>query len=329
MIIDVHAHCGSTDYMKLMRSRGTGPRWDGNPYPTRPGAGPPPQSDSPPDIEERLKLMDEAGVQMQVLSNPAGPYLPGAAEAVEGAHILNDAYATLVRQYPDRFAAYGVLPLPHVHESVHEIGRCLDDLGMVGIVMACSIQRERSPVEDEFEPVYEELNRRGAVVYFHPSGNGLCSPLVNDYKMTYAAGAPFEDTLIGVHLIAKRIPERFPNIKFVLSHYGGALPMMLNRLDHEAPPQLEPLAEPPSATARRFYYDTVGHNSQIALQAAYQAFGADHLMAGSDFAILLAFEPYPANFDCISQSALPESDVEKILSGTAVDLLGLKVGAAG
>jgi predicted TIM-barrel fold metal-dependent hydrolase len=269
--------------------------------------------------------MDEAGVQMQVLSNPAGPYLPSEDAAVRGAHILNDAYAKLVRDYPDRFQAYGVLPLPHVRESVREIGRCLDDLGMRGIVLACSIQRERSPVEDEFEPVYEELNRRGAVLYFHPSGNGLCSPLVNDYRMTYPAGAPFEDTLIGVHLIAKRIPERFPNIKFVLSHYGGAMPMLLHRLDHEAPPNLEPLAEPPSATAKRFYYDTVGHNSQIALQAGYAAFGGDHLMAGSDFAILLCFEPYEANFTCISQSGLPPQDIDNILSGNAAKLLGLSL----
>lgn len=212
--------------------------------------------------------------------------------------------------------------MPHVRESVREVGRCLDDLGMRGIVLACSIQRERSPVEDEFAPVYEELNRRGAVVYFHPSGNGICSPLVNDYKMAYPAGAPFEDTLIGVHLIAKRIPERYPNIKFVLSHYGGAMPMLLNRLDHEAPAYIEPLAEPPSARAKRFYYDTVGHNSQVALQAGYAAFGADHLMAGSDFAILLCFEPYGANFDCISQSQLAAADIDKILSGNAKTLLG-------
>jgi predicted TIM-barrel fold metal-dependent hydrolase len=325
MIIDVHAHCGSVAYQEMLVARGAVRRIGVEPYPPRPGEPPPPRDDSPADIEARLRIMDEAGVQMQVLSNPAGPYLPSADAAVEGAHLLNDSYAKLIREYPDRFAAYGVLPMPHVKESVREIGRCMDDLGFAGIVLACSIQRERSPVEDEFEPVYEELNRRGAVLYFHPSGNGICSDLVNDYKMTYAAGAPFEDTLIGVHLIAKRIPERYPNIKFVLSHYGGALPMLLNRLDHEAPPNLEPLAEPPSATAKRFYYDTVGHNSQIALQASYSAFGADHLMAGSDFAILLCFEPYGANFDCITQSGLPQGDIDKILSGNAEKLLGLKV----
>lgn len=76
--------------------------------------------------------------------------MPNADAAVEGAHILNDAYAKVTRNYPDRFAAYGVLPMAHVGESVREVGRCLDDLGMRGIVLACSIQRERSPVEDEF-----------------------------------------------------------------------------------------------------------------------------------------------------------------------------------
>ena len=66
--------------------------------------------------------------------------------------------------------------------------RALDELGLSGVIMACSIQRTRSPAEPEFEPLYAELDRRGGVLYFHPSGNGLCSPLLNDYGLTYAAG---------------------------------------------------------------------------------------------------------------------------------------------
>jgi 6-methylsalicylate decarboxylase len=178
-------------------------------------------------------------------------------------------------------------------------------------------------VEEEFEPIYKELDRRGGVLYFHPSGNGLCSPFLNDYGLTYAAGAPMEDTTVIAHLMARAIPTRFPNIKIVVAHYGGALPMLLDRLDHEAPPRVPGLAEPPSVTARRLYYDTVGHGSNVALWAAWKAFGADHLMAGSDYPVTLYFAQYAANFEHIRNSELPLDDIDQILSGTARRLLQL------
>ena len=127
--------------------------------------------------------------------------------------------------------------------------------------------------------------------------------------------------------MARAIPTRYPRIKIVVAHYGGVMPMILDRLDHEAPPRVPGLAEPPSVTARRLYYDTVGHGSKVALWAAWKAFGADHLMAGSDYPVTLFFEPYARNFDCIREADLPEADVERIMSGTASELLGLSLPA--
>jgi len=325
VIVDAHAHCTPVSYGEfLSRLR---PGRGGEPYPTAAGLVTPPTTDSSDDIRLRLELMDEAEVDMQVLSNPAGPYFPDAASAVEGARAINDSYASLVRAHPNRFAGYAVLPLPHVQESLQELRRALDDLGLRGVIIACSIQHTRSPVEEEFEPIYEELNRRGAALYFHPSGNGLCSPFLNDYGLTYAAGAPLEDTTVVAHLMARAIPTRFPNIKIIVAHYGGATAMLLDRLDHEAPPRVPGLAEPPSVTARRLYYDTVGHGSHIAFRAACQAFGADHLLAGSDYPITLYFEKYGANFEHIRKADLPREDVERILNGNARHLLQLEVSA--
>ena len=104
------------------------------------------------------------------------------------------------------------------------------------------------------------------------------------------------------------------------------MPMLLDRLDHEAPPRVKGLAEPPSVTARRLYYDTVGHGSAIAFAAAEKAFGADHLLAGSDYPITLFFEPYASNFDCIRESGLAPEAIDQVLSGNAVRLLELKAG---
>ena len=106
----------------------------------------------------------------------------------------------------------------------------------------------------------------------------------------------------------------------------SVIPMLLQRLDNQAPSQHPDLPERPSVTARRFHYDTVGHGSQAALLCAWKAFGADHLVAGSDYPVLLAFETYRQTFHYIRESGLPAEDIDKILNHNAQILLGLDHG---
>jgi len=258
-----------------------------------------------------------------VLSPAASPpYAEKEADAVAAARLINDAYADLARKYPGRFNAVVSLPLPHIDASLREMERGLDQLGMLGVSMTCSCF-DRSTAEAEFEPLYQEMNRRRTVLNYHPIQNGICSPMINDYGFTVSVGASLEDAAIVLHLIARRIPERFPNIKYVVPHLGGIIPMLLQRLDNQAPQKHPNLPERPSITARRFYYDIVGHGSQAALLCAWKAFGADHLVAGSDYPVLLAFESYRQNFFYLQESILPPEDVEKILHHNAQIVLGL------
>ena len=127
-----------------------------------------------------------------------------------------------------------------------------------------------------------------------------------------------------LHLIARKLPERYPNIKYVVPHLGGLISMQLERLDNQVPSQHPDLPEPPSATARRLYYDTVSHGSQAALRCAWMAFGAAHLVAGSDYPVLLPFETYARTFDYIRESDLPAEDIDLILNHNAQRLLGLE-----
>jgi predicted TIM-barrel fold metal-dependent hydrolase len=268
--------------------------------------------------------MDEAEVQMQVLSPAASPpYAEKEADAVEAARLINNAYAELATQYPNRLAAFVSLPLPHIDAALREMERGLDELGMLGVSMTCSCF-DRSTAEAEFEPLYEEMNRRGAVLNYHPIQNGICSPMINDYRFTVSVGASLEDSAIVLHLIARHVPTRYPNIKYVVPHLGGIIPMLLQRLDNQAPSQHPDLPERPSVTALRFYYDTVGHGSQAALLCAWKAFGADHLVAGSDYPVLLSFETYRQTFHYVRESGLPAEDVDQILNHNAQRLLGLE-----
>jgi predicted TIM-barrel fold metal-dependent hydrolase len=319
MIVDIHAHYFPKDYNDLLLRIGG----RSLPEAARPITARPMRHHDPASIDKRLEQMDDAEVQLQVLSPAASPpYAEKEADAVAAARLINDAYAELARKYPGRFNAVVSLPLPHIDASLREMARGLDQLGMLGVSMTCSCF-DRSTAEAEFEPLYQEMNRRRAVLNYHPIQNGICSPMINDYGFTVSVGASLEDAAIVLHLIARRIPERFPNIKYVVPHLGGIIPMLLQRLDNQAPQKHPNLPERPSITARRFYYDIVGHGSQAALLCAWKAFGGDHLVAGSDYPVLLAYESYRQNFFYLRDSILPPEDVEKILHHNAQIVLGL------
>jgi predicted TIM-barrel fold metal-dependent hydrolase len=317
MIIDVHAHYHPRAYNEAIERAGV----------VRPGGASMaglPDTDDADHLQRRLEMMAEAGVGLQVLSPAAGraPYAKDETAAVEAAKRGNDIYAQLVARHPDKFKAFVSLPLPYIDAALRELRRGLDELGMIGVNLHISVH-DRSVAEDEFLPIYEEIERRRGIVFYHPCGNGICSPMITDYGFSGAVGTSMEDTVIALHLIAKKIPARFPHIAFIIPHLGGLIPMLLQRLDNQYSMRQRGLPEPPSVTARRFYYDTVGHGSPAALTCAWKAFGADHILPGSDFPVLQAFEPYARTFAWIREAGLPAADVEQILERTAPAVLRL------
>jgi predicted TIM-barrel fold metal-dependent hydrolase len=316
VIVDVHAHHHPRAYNEAIAPLYPGANLD--------GLARFPDTDDEAHVAARLELMDEAGVSMQVLSPAAGraPYGADERAAVHAAQLGNDANAELVGRYPDKFRSFVSLPLPHIDASVRELRRGMDELGMIGVNLHISVL-DRSVAEDEFLPIYDEVNQRGGVIFYHPCNNGVCSPMITDYGLNGALGTSFEDAAIVLHLIAKRIPAQFENIRFVIPHLGGPIPMLLERLDNQFSMKHRRLAEPPSVTARRFYYDTVAHGSHAALLCAWKAFGADHLLPGSDYPVLLAHETYARTFSWIREVDLPAADIDQILERTAPTVLDL------
>jgi 6-methylsalicylate decarboxylase len=319
-IIDVHAHVQVRDYLDALKAAGL----------HRPvlqsaassAARPPPAGDDDSSVLARLALMDAAGVRLQVLSPTLAPYLEDETTAVHAARVLNDAHAELTRRHPGRLASYVSLPLPHVEASLGELRRGLDVLGMAGVTMQ-GFCLGHSIAEDRFLPLFEEMNRRRAVLFLHPAVNGIDSPLINDWSLTAAAGPLFEDTTMALHLMVKGLPARYPDVRIIIPHLGGGLASMLSRLDNQLKLSVANLSEEPSVTARRFWYDTVSHGSAIALRAAVDAFGADRLLPGSDFPVLLNFEPYGATFDYVRRSGLARGDADRILTKNAERLFPL------
>jgi 6-methylsalicylate decarboxylase len=312
MRIDVHAHYWTEDYLQQLTDLGS----------TGTGAARGIGAAGGAELTARLRLMDQAEVQMQVLSAcPQSPYAEDEKKAAEAARFVNDQYAGLAKRHRDRFAAFAALPMPHVEESLGELRRALDELGLAGIGMNTSVLG-RALVEPEFEPVFAELNTRGAVLYLHPAGNSACSPLIGNYHLTWMVGAPVEDTISIMQLITHGIPTRYPDIKIINSHLGGAMPMLLQRADDQYRWEAPDTPERPSAAARRMWYDTVGHGHVPALKCAIDSFGADRLLLGTDFPYENG-DTFLRAIDYINDPQIGTDAARSILDHNASALLGI------
>lgn len=314
MRIDVHAHYFPDEYLNCLERMG---ERNANTARQAPGAK--------VTLDERLGLLDGVGIDMQVLS-PASrfPYFARKEDAVAAARLWNDLSVEVCRRYHGRFASFANLPLPHVAAAIEEMGRCLDTLGMVGVTSGCSVAG-RQLDSPEFMPLWTELNRRQAVLFFHPVGIGC--PGSEAYGLTWMVGAPFEDTITALRLVLSGLVQRFPNVKIIVPHLGGTLPFLMQRLDdsfdrERARGTETGIGEPPTSYVRRLWFDTV-NSYPGALRCAAEAYGADRLMLGTDWPYLVG----PKLKRCVTyieDSGLPKTDIHAILDQNAQDLLGLR-----
>ena len=269
-------------------------------------------------LEQRVDLLNQSGIRVQILSVGAQqPYSTNAQEAISAARLGNDLYAEVCAQHGGHFAAIAALPLPHVDAALAEMTRALDDLGMVGVSLGCSIVG-RPLDEAAFEPLFAELDRRGAVLFLHPVGRG-CGSLLEGFDLNFPLGAPFEDTVAALRLILAGIVDRYPRLRIIVPHLGGTLPFLLERLDGSL---AERTQYKPSEYLKRLCYDTV-NGSRAALRCARDAFGADRLLLGTDFPHLAG----PRFEQCVSyieQSELASEEKSAVLDRNAQSLLGLR-----
>jgi aminocarboxymuconate-semialdehyde decarboxylase len=264
--IDVHAHCWPDAYLDLLAEYGT-PRTE---VARSMRAG-----DDRRDMAARLAEMDRLGVDRQIVSVLSlAPHFVDADRAVAAAMIANDLLAFAVNRHPDRLAAFGVLPLPHVDYALKETSRALDELGMAGIAVTTTVLG-RSLADPTFIPLFAELDERSAILFVHPAGTG-CGPHIDEHGLAWPVGAVFEDTFAAIHLLRAGILERFPRIEIVLCHLGGALPMLMGRL-------AEQFGADEVDQLKRLWFDSAARGHVPALRCAVDTFGADRILLGTDY----------------------------------------------
>lgn len=299
MVIDVHAHYYPSEYLRRI----------GRPeLPPRAAA-----ALSGQGVDERLELLDEVGVDSQVLSlSHAQPYLPAAPDAAEAASLANDLYVDLCARYPGRFFSFAALPLPHVEESLAELARAMEERCVVGVTIGCSVAGLQldDPVLD---PVYEELNRRSTVVFLHPVGQES-TPWLAGHNLAWLVGAPFEDTAAALRLVSGGVLERYPAIHFVVPHLGGALPFLLERIAAKSDDRI-------TEGLRSLHYDTVS-GSAAALSCSCQVFGPERLLFGTDYPYCDEAQ-FARHLRYLDEAGLEPAQLDGIRGASASELLSI------
>ncbi len=322
-VIDFHNHYYPPAYLDALRSGQTNVRLtvdaEGNPLLHYPGdynvavRG-------HRDIDYREEVLQELGVDTQVLSlTTPGTHVESKATAARLASLVNDAFAAVVRDKRGRFAALATLPLNDPPAAVRELERACTQLGMRGAMLFSNVNGV-ALADASFWPLYEAADGLGAVLHIHPT-NPVGVEAMTEYWLMPLVGFLFDTTLAAAKLVFSGVAERFPRIRWVLSHLGGAVPYLAERLDrgfHAFRDCRAHLTRPPSEVLKRFYYDTVNFDPG-ALELAAAFAGADHLLAGSDYPHQIG--SIPAMLHAID--AMPVSELEQagILGDNAARLL--------
>jgi len=270
------------------------------------------------DLAIRFRLMNRYPdvLQMLTVANVPLEMFVSPQDAVELARIANDELADLVIKYPDKFfGAVACLPMNDMDAALEEVDRAITKLRLKGVQIYSRIKGE--PLDTpKFKPLYEKMSEYDPPIWIHPTTN---EKLDNDIGIF---SWPFETTSAMLRLVKSGIFAERPNIKFIIHHAGAMVPFFAERIKWvmSLVPQPYPNIH---EHFRKFYNDTAVYGNTSALMCAYDYFGADHLLFGTDAPLGPRWGMVEDTIASIERMTIPDADKEKILKKNAVDLLKL------
>jgi aminocarboxymuconate-semialdehyde decarboxylase len=275
------------------------------------------------DLRLRLADMDQAGIDMQILSlSVPMVYWAEAELAVTLARLVNDEYAKVARKYPDRFGGFATLPLQDVDKGIEEMERAILDLGLQGVYVGTNINGKDFD-DPDLRPFFRRAHELKVPIFVHPA-NVVGAERWGKHRLWNLLGNPFDTSIAIAKLILGGVLEEMPDLTLCFAHGGGAFPYLRGRIEHGYKARRESTGEipkPPSAYLRgNIYYDTILHDD-AALAYLIACVGSDKVLLGSDYPFAMGDLDPVASVTRLN--SLSPSESKKILGGNAVRLLNL------
>jgi 2,3-dihydroxybenzoate decarboxylase len=279
-----------------------------------------------PDLgEARLREMDEAGIDVHVLSHIPSPVQQLNPEAaVELAAGANNRLAEAITKHPDRFAGFACLPTPDPGAAADELERCVRDLGFKGAMVH---GRSQGVFHDDkrFYPIWERAQALDVPIYLHPGPphpavvEAYYQDFVSDFPwLTSAAwGYTIDTANQAMRMILSGLFEEFPGLKIILGHLGEGLPFLLDRMDEAFKREGSKPMEFKKTFCEHFYVTTSGFFSTPALLCTLLQMGIDRVLFSVDW-------PFVENLPgtrWMETLPISEEDRQKMLNGNARRLL--------
>ena len=271
------------------------------------------------DPSAKVKAMDGAGINVTALSiNDPGPELFGP-DGPKVSRMAHNFLADVAKSYPGRFFGLAVLPLHDMKASLKELDRCVNKLGIRGILLYSNLAG-KFPDEPEFRPLFQRAEEMGIPILLHPA-YPTTYDAVKGRNLIAGLGLMFDTTIALSRIILAGILDKHPRLKLVCPHVGGALPYLIGRIDHQTQVLkrgAENISKPPSEYLRQIYLDCVSPIA-MAINYGYEFVGPDQLLYASDHPwvdpVMIAGHVRSLN--------LPAEDEKKIFGENAKRLFGL------
>ncbi len=279
--------------------------------------------------EKRIAAMDDAGIDMQVLSlTSPGTEQLGAAEAMAYAEESNNVIALAAQQYPQRFAGFAAIPSIEPKSAVKELERAVKSLGLKGAVINGHVQG-RYLDDPHFLPILECAAALKVPVYLHPTKppeavtstyySGF-SPMVNDLFARSGYGWHIETGVHVIRLILGGVFDRFPELQFIIGHLGETLPYMLQRMNAVFSKDKTGLQRNlQDYLKENIHYTISGFNYAHPFQTLVNEIGIDRIMFSADY----PYAPMDKAHQFLEQLPLSESEKHQIAHTNAERLLGI------
>lgn len=234
---------------------------------------------------QSIDVMDRGGVERSMLSlSLPGVWLGNVEQARRLARLVNEYGAQMMRDFPGRFGLFAALPLPDIEGSLREIEYAYATLKAEGVGLMTSFDNKWLG-EASFAPVWEELDRRRAVVYTHPLTPACCGNLAYGLGPGVVEWAT-DTTRTMASVLFSGTAAKYPEIRWIFSHGGGTFPFLLSRFVREEQTQKaidQRLPRGLMYEVRKFYYDTAQANTPGALGALLEMVPSSQVLYGSDY----------------------------------------------